>query len=86
MSEEAERTTSPKALAAPTIVAVETIVEDRGFPAHIKGDEPPLPPTGSPLLPVARLLAMPLCELLSWPLVLMQWLLGAPAPEASHTE
>lgn len=78
-----ERITSPAAV--PTIVAVQTVVEDRGFPAHVRGDEPTLPPAGVPLLPIARLLAMPLCELISWPLVLLQWLRGAPVPQPSHS-
>ena len=85
MVEEAERIGHEPSNQAPTIVVVQTVEEGRGFPAHVPGDDAPLPPAGIPIASIARLVVLPYCELLSWPLAIVRWLLGAPktppAPE-----
>jgi hypothetical protein len=64
---------------APTIVVVQTVAEDRGFPVPVKTPDAPLPPARLSLPAVGRLLIMPYCELLSWPLAVVGWLLGSPS-------
>jgi hypothetical protein len=69
---------------APTIVVVQTVEEDRGFPVPVATPDRPLPPAGPSLPAVGRLVTMPFCEMVSWPLALVRWLLGAPSkPPAS---
>jgi hypothetical protein len=80
--EESGEGTGPSAAAVPTIVVVQTVAEDRGFPAHVRGDDAPLPPAGVPVMPIARLVALPYCELLLWPMAILRWLLGAPHDSA----
>lgn len=63
---------------APTIVVVQTVAEDRGFPVPVKSPDEPLPPARLSLTAVGRLIVMPYCEILSWPLAVVGWLLGPP--------
>ena len=64
---------------APSIVVVQTVAEDRGFPAPVTSPDEPLPPARLSLPAVGHLLILPYCELLSWPLALVRWILGTPS-------
>lgn len=81
MADEPERIGWPAG--APAIVVVQTVAEDRGFPAPVTSPDEPLPPARLSLPAVGRLLVMPYCELLSWPLALVRLLLGAPSRPSS---
>ena len=80
---EEEPVEQPAAVDAPAIVVVQTLAEGRGFPAHVPDGDKPLPPAGIPIVSIVRLVALPCCELLSWPLAMLQWLLGPPKKPAA---
>ncbi len=80
MLEESEHSARPAG--APTIVVVQTVAEDRGFPVPVKSPDEPLPPARLSLPAVGRLVIMPYCELFSWPLAMVRWLLGAPSKQS----
>ena len=66
-----------------TFVVVQTVAEAGGFPARVPANDVPLPPMGLPLASIARLVILPYCELLSWPLTMVRSLLGgSPKPSA----
>lgn len=81
MLEEAEHTGQP-AQAAPSIVAAQTAAEDRGLSVRVKAAGEPLTPARLSLTAIGRLIVMPYCELLSWPLAIVRWII-APSPKPS---
>ncbi len=61
---------------ADTFVVVQTVAEAGGFPARVPADDAPLPPMGIPVAAIARLVILPYCELLSWPLTMFHAVFG----------
>ena len=66
-----------------TFIVVQTVAEAGGFPARVPTDDAPLPQMGVPVAAIARLVILPYCEMLSWPLTMVRALLGGhPKPPA----